>query len=81
MPELKEIKKEHKQQDLSLKNTRAVANMFTTARAKEMFEVANELFKIIQIFARIEWGQDTTVDDFSIPGKFVIRSGKKEEEI
>lgn len=41
-------------------------------------EFDKELFKLVQEMARYEWGEDTTVDDFSDEKFIIVRNGQKE---
>lgn len=79
---LEKQKIKHKQEDSKLTQTKKCVEMFKEARRKGLkLEIVNELFKLIGIMAKTEWGPDTTVDDFKIEGKFVISDGQREEII
>lgn len=72
-------KKEQKQKDLNLKLTRQAVDSYWVAKEKNMVFLYHDLCIVISAMAQLEWGKNTTVDDFTIPGKFIIQNGNKEE--
>lgn len=82
---IREKRREHAQQAQQAANlmlTREVIACIRLARTL-IFppEMHTELFLLAQATARFEWGSETVVDDFSIPGKFLIKRDRLEEEL
>lgn len=73
---------EFRQQDLKLMNTRRCIEMLRDARKKDFPpEFTNELYLLVVAMAKQEWGQETTVDDFTLEGKFIIAGKGRRVEV
>lgn len=80
----KEAKNKMKEDNLNLKHTKTAVKYWREAETLIMHgdfrhQYRNELFNYIELMAKKEWGEGTTVDDFSLPGKIIIKSGRREE--
>lgn len=79
---LKSQNKKIEQDKLHLKNTRIFAGLYRTLIANQVdYELAFEMYKLIEESAKYEWGRETIVDDFIIPGRIFIKNNRKEEII
>lgn len=75
-------RREHAQQAANLMLTREAIACVRLARTLAFTaEVHTELFRLAQSCAKLEWGTETFIDDFALPGKFLVQRGKLEEEI
>jgi hypothetical protein len=70
------------QRDLRLEMTTECVNNIRLARELgHNEEMCHALFQLTEKIARMEWGPDTIVDDFSIPEKFLIINKTKKKII
>lgn len=75
-------KREFAQQDLELHRTKMIADMLGTAKRKKMAQkLIDGIFELLEVTAKAEWGDETTVDDFSAEGAVVVKSRRREETI
>lgn len=79
---LKDSKKKIRQNDLCLYNTRKVADCIRHAKIiGHDVSLTHELYLLLIECAKMEWGHGVIVDDFSVPGKFVVKKNLMEETI
>lgn len=66
------------QDKMRLKNTIQCAEMYKNAVSRGLTSLVEELFILLEVSARDEWGPDTVVDDYSEgPDKILVINGKK----
>ena len=81
-PEMKKIFSDEKQKSLRLESTRRCVDMIRVSREKGFpFELREALFKLAERVAKMEWGPETLIDDFSEPDFFVITNGRKSKSL
>lgn len=82
MSELETFLKQVTQRDLALVGTRDCVQMLRDAKEKNFpLELCEALFQLTRKVARMEWGPETEVDDFSEPGSFVVTNGRKSKTL
>jgi hypothetical protein len=80
--ELERFLKQVTQRDLALVGTRDCVQMIRDAKEKKLSpDLQDALFQLTRKVARMEWGPETEVDDFSEPGFFVVTNGKKSKSL
>ncbi len=79
---LEQNKKRQRDEAMHLTNTRKAIDCWRLARSMGKDpQFNNELFQLIRQMAIFEWGPGTEVDDYNLPGKCIIKNGKREEII
>jgi hypothetical protein len=79
---LEKQKKMMLQDRLRLRNTRVVVAVYREAQANELnSRVLAEMYRLVLATARMEWGEGTTIDDYSVEGKFVIQNKDRRAEV
>lgn len=81
-PEMKKIFAEDRRKDLVLESTTRCVDMMRVGREKGFpTELMEALFQLSVRVAKMEWGPETLIDDFSEPGVFVITNGRKSKSL
>lgn len=82
MTEFEKISKQITQRDLDLVGTRVCVRILREATELNLSEeLRSALFQLLRKVARMEWGPETEVDDFSEPGFFLITTPKKTKRL
>ena len=80
--ELQKALNDINKKDLMLEATARCIWMVRESRAKGLGDdLTIHLFKLAEKMARMEWGSNTTSDDFSEPGFFIVSNGKKSKRL
>lgn len=79
---IKTEKTRHLQDKIKLRHTKMCVEIWREAKQMRLpRELINELWALAEAAARSEWGEKTTLDDFTVEDRVVVENAQRRIEI